>query len=182
MGRSDGLTVGGLLPLLWETLQRLGYTEPPMYYCREYNKEGVLKCEVCLHIPKHPSCPAFQPRYVIVFGRECHDTVKKQHVRLLQNFVKYSKKILSTLQLDSFLCQTRPLPHGVRRFGIWEKLVPRHQSIRMYSTSDTCMHWTLSLKTNRRSYQDGSPEPRRLRMSYTTPPWNYIWQDKKEYD
>jgi len=44
--RSDCLTIGGFPPLLWETLQRMGYTEPPMYYYREYDEEGVLKCEV----------------------------------------------------------------------------------------------------------------------------------------
>ena len=86
MGRSDGLTVGGLLPLLWETLQRLGYTEPPMYYCREYDEEGVLKCEVCLHIPKHPSCPTFQPKYITVYGREYYDTVQKAARQALAEF------------------------------------------------------------------------------------------------
>ena len=71
---SDGLTVGGFPLLLWETLQRMGYTEPPMYYYREYDEEGVLKCEVHLHTPKHPSCPAFENRYIIVYGREYYDT------------------------------------------------------------------------------------------------------------
>ena len=44
--KSDGLEAGGFPPLLWETLQRLGYTEAPMYYGREYIEDGAPKCEI----------------------------------------------------------------------------------------------------------------------------------------
>ena len=67
---SYGRHAEGFPPLLWETPQRLGYTEAPMYYGREYVEDGVPKCEMRLHIPEHPSCPAFLTRYIIVFGRE----------------------------------------------------------------------------------------------------------------
>jgi len=120
------------------------------------------------HVPhSSPSTSQYMAESTMIQSR-------KQHDRHLQSFVRSLRKILSTLQPDSFRYQTRPPPHGVRRFKTWEKSVPKHQSIRRYSMSDTCMHWTLSLKTDRRSYQDGSLEPRRLRMSYATPPWNYI--------
>jgi hypothetical protein len=42
--RSDCVTVEGFPQLFWETLQRLGYTEPPMYYGHEHQKDGMLKC------------------------------------------------------------------------------------------------------------------------------------------
>ena len=83
---SDGLAVGGFHPLLWETLQRLGYIEPPMYYCREYDEEGVLKCKVHLHIPRQPSCPTFQPKYIKVHGRESFDTAQKEARQALEEF------------------------------------------------------------------------------------------------
>ena len=55
----DGLQTEGFPPLLWETLQRLGYTESPMYYGREYIEDGAPKCEIRVQILEHPSCPAF---------------------------------------------------------------------------------------------------------------------------
>jgi len=57
--KSDCLIAEGFPPLLWETLQRLGYIEAPMYYGREYAEDGVPKCEIRVRIPTHPSCPAF---------------------------------------------------------------------------------------------------------------------------
>ena len=83
---SDCLIVEGFPLLLWETLQRLGYTEPPMDYCCEYDEEGVLKCEVHLHIPRHPSCPTFQPKYIKVHGRESFDTAQKEARQALEEF------------------------------------------------------------------------------------------------
>ena len=44
--KMDCLTTEGFPPLLWETLQRLGYTEAPMYYDCEYVEDGVPKCEI----------------------------------------------------------------------------------------------------------------------------------------
>lgn len=72
--RSDCVTVEGFPQLLWETLQRLGYTEPPMYYGREYEEGDMLKCEVHLHVPQHPSGPGIKSRCVTAFGRELSDT------------------------------------------------------------------------------------------------------------
>jgi len=72
--KSDGLQARGFPPLLWETLQRLGYTEAPMYYGREYIEDGAPKCEIRVRIPEHPSCPAFQTRYHTTYGRELQDT------------------------------------------------------------------------------------------------------------
>jgi hypothetical protein len=46
--KSDCLTIEGFPPLLWETLQQLGYTEAPMYYKCEYIEDGVPKCEICV--------------------------------------------------------------------------------------------------------------------------------------
>ena len=84
--RSDYLIVGGFPPLLWETLQRLGYTKPPMYNCSEYDEEGVVKCEVHLHIRKHPSWNAFQTRYITVFAKEYYDTAQKATRQALAEF------------------------------------------------------------------------------------------------
>ena len=75
--KSDCLTTEGFPQLLWETLQRLGYTEAPMYYGREYVEDGVPKCEIHVRIPKHTSCPAFQTRYHTAYGKELQDTCQK---------------------------------------------------------------------------------------------------------
>ena len=72
--RSNCLTVGGFPKLHWETLQRLGYTEPPMYYDHEYHEDGMPKCEVCLHVPEHPLCPGFKTRCILAIGKELYDT------------------------------------------------------------------------------------------------------------
>jgi hypothetical protein len=71
---SDCLTVEGFPLLLWETLQRLGYTEPPMYYYCEYDVEGVLKCEMHLHITKHAISTEFRVRCIPTIRREQSDT------------------------------------------------------------------------------------------------------------
>jgi hypothetical protein len=84
--RSDCLTVGGFPPLLWETLQRLGYTEPPMYYGREEQEDGVPKCEVRLRIPKHPACPNFKARRIAAHGRELYDTCQKAALQALADY------------------------------------------------------------------------------------------------
>jgi hypothetical protein len=70
---SDCLTTEGFPSLLWETLQRVGYTKPLMYYGREYEEDGTPKCEIRVRIPEHPSCPAFKTRDLIVYVRELHD-------------------------------------------------------------------------------------------------------------
>ena len=71
---SDCLTAGGFPPLLLETLQRLGYTKPPMYYYCECDVEGVLKCEVHLHINEHPTNTEFRVKCILAYGRELQDT------------------------------------------------------------------------------------------------------------
>ena len=71
---SDYLTTGGFPPLLWETLQRLGYTEPPTYYYCECDVEGVLKCEMHLHITEHPTNTEFRVRCILAYGRKLEDT------------------------------------------------------------------------------------------------------------
>jgi len=71
---SDYLTIGLFPPLLWETLQCLGYMEPPMYYYCEYDVEGVLKCEMHLHITEHPISTEFRVRCILAIGRELSDT------------------------------------------------------------------------------------------------------------
>ena len=73
----DGLQAEGFPPLLWETPQRLGYTEAPMYYGREYVEDGVPKCEIHVRIPEHPSCPTCQTRYHTAYGKELQDTCQK---------------------------------------------------------------------------------------------------------
>ena len=60
----DCLTARGFPLLLWETLQRLGYTEPPIYYYCKYDVKGVLKCEMHLHITEHPISTEFMVRCV----------------------------------------------------------------------------------------------------------------------
>jgi len=70
----DCLTAGGFLPLLWETLQCLGYTEPPTYYYCEYDVAGVLKCEMHLHITEHPEGTKFKVRCIPAIQREPRDT------------------------------------------------------------------------------------------------------------
>jgi hypothetical protein len=75
--KSDCLTIEGFPPLLWETLQQLGYTEELMYYRREYIEDGVPKCEICVRILEHPSCLAFQTRYHTVYGKELQDPCQK---------------------------------------------------------------------------------------------------------
>jgi hypothetical protein len=72
--RSDCVTVEGFPQLFWETLQRLGYTEPPTYYGREYQEDGMPKCEVHLHVPQHPSCPGIKSRCIPAVGKELEDT------------------------------------------------------------------------------------------------------------
>ena len=61
-------------PLLWETLQRLGYTESPTYYYGECDVEGVLKCEMHLHITEHLENAEFRVRCILAYGRELRDT------------------------------------------------------------------------------------------------------------
>jgi len=73
---SDCLTAGGFPPLLWETLQRLGYTEPPTYYYCECDVEGVLKCEMHLHITEHLENTEFRVRCILAYGRELRDTCR----------------------------------------------------------------------------------------------------------
>ena len=52
----------------------LGYTEPPMYYYCECDVEGVLKCEMHLHIIEHPTNTKFRVRCIPAIGRELSDT------------------------------------------------------------------------------------------------------------
>jgi hypothetical protein len=47
---SNCLTIGGIPQLLWETLQRIGYIEPLVYYTREYFEGNVSVCELRLCI------------------------------------------------------------------------------------------------------------------------------------
>ena len=68
------MTAGGFPPLFWETLQRLGYTKPPTYYYCKCNVEGVLQCEMHLHIIEHPTNTEFRVRCIPAIGRELSDT------------------------------------------------------------------------------------------------------------
>ena len=52
----------------------MGYTKPPMYYYCEYDVEGVLKCEMHLHITEHPISTEFRVRCILAIGRELSDT------------------------------------------------------------------------------------------------------------
>jgi hypothetical protein len=48
-----------------------------LVFRREYVKDGVPKCEICVRIPEHPSCRAFQTRYHTAYGKELQDTCQK---------------------------------------------------------------------------------------------------------
>ena len=71
--KSDCLTIRGFPQLLWETLQCLGCTEPPIYYGLEYQEDGMPKCEVHLHVTEHPLCLGFKTRCIPAYGIELSD-------------------------------------------------------------------------------------------------------------
>ena len=75
--RSDCLSEEGFPYLLWETLQLLGYTEPPVYYICEYDDTGAQRCEVRLHIKGHPHCPEIKAQQYSWIGRRRWDTTQK---------------------------------------------------------------------------------------------------------
>ena len=93
----DCLTARGFPPLLWETLQCLGYTEPPMYCYCECNVEGVLKCKMHLHITEHPINTEFRVRCNLAIGRELSDTCQIAARRALMDICQeYEAKVNNT--------------------------------------------------------------------------------------
>lgn len=80
--RSDCLTIKGFPPLLWETLQHLGVTERPLYYCREYEEDGKPKCEIHLHIVEYPLSDSYRVRCIPAIGTESSDTCQIAAERL----------------------------------------------------------------------------------------------------
>jgi hypothetical protein len=94
---SDCLTIGGFSPLLWEALQHLGVTERPLYYGREYEEDSMSKCEVHLHITKHPLSTGSRVRCIPVIGRELSDTCQIAARRALMDiYQNYEAKINNT--------------------------------------------------------------------------------------
>ena len=64
----------GFPSLLTNALERLGVTERPRYYNREYEHHGTLRCRVILVIAKSDRYPNIQPWRVTATGFRHQDT------------------------------------------------------------------------------------------------------------
>jgi hypothetical protein len=75
----------------------LDYTEPPMYYYCECDVEGVLKCEMHLHIIEHPTNTEFRVRCIPTIGRELSDICQIVARRALMNICQeYEAEVNNT--------------------------------------------------------------------------------------
>jgi hypothetical protein len=70
-----------------------------MYCGREYEEDDMLKCEVHLHVPQHPSCPGIKSRCVPAFGRELSDTCQIAARQALMDYCQiFEEDVEHTLQ------------------------------------------------------------------------------------
>ena len=77
--------------------QRWDYTKPPMYYYFEYDVEGVLKCEMHLHITEHPISTEFRVRCILAIERELSDTCQIAACQALMDICQeYEVKVNNT--------------------------------------------------------------------------------------
>jgi len=68
-----------------------------MYYYCEYDVEGVLKCEMHLHITKHPISTEFRVRCIPAIGTKLSDTCKIAACRALMDICQeYEAKVNNT--------------------------------------------------------------------------------------
>ena len=121
----DDLQAKGFPSLLWETHQRLGYTETPMYYGCEYIEDGAPKCEIRVQILEHPSCPTFQTRYLTVYGRGLHDTCQKGARQALVEYCQIFEEDIESTPARFFPMPNQTTPTWCEKVQALQKIDPK---------------------------------------------------------
>jgi hypothetical protein len=95
-----------------------------MYYGREYEEDGAPKCEIRVRIPEHPSCPAFQTRYLTVYGRELSDTCQKAARQALAEYCQIFEEDIEHTPAKYFLVPNQTTPTWYEKVRAMEKVNP----------------------------------------------------------
>jgi hypothetical protein len=73
---TDGLAREGFPRILWEVLQRAGYTTPPQYVVQLFEKHRVPHCRVRMTLEPHPLQPGWRSLDSESFGYRAKDTIE----------------------------------------------------------------------------------------------------------
>lgn len=103
------------IQLLWKTLQKLGFQNPPEYYWKKEDTYHKQYCTVYVHIPDEDFNPNWRLDEVIEQGFEFNDTVERAAMTALTELCEKHKG-----QVGSTSARFYPIKN---QDGIWRRRI-----------------------------------------------------------
>jgi hypothetical protein len=99
---TDGLAREGFPRILWEVLQRAGYTTPPQYAVQQFEKHRVPCCRVRMTLEPHPLQSGWRSLDSESFGYRAEDTIEAIALHGLTTFCGFHPLELATHPIGLF--------------------------------------------------------------------------------
>jgi uncharacterized coiled-coil protein SlyX len=122
LSHTDGLAREVFPRILWEVLQRAGYTTPPQYVVQQFEKHRVPRCRVRMTLEPHPLQPGWRSLDSESFGYRTEDTIEAIALHGLTTFCGFHPLELSTHPIGLFPAEKEDGP-------IWKDRVEHAKDI-----------------------------------------------------
>ena len=110
LSHTDDLVREGFPLILWEVLQRAGYTTPPQYEVQLFEEHRVPRCRVRMTLEPHPLQPGWRSLDSESFGFRVDDTIESTTMHVLTTFCGFHPLDMSTHPIDLFSAEKEDDP------------------------------------------------------------------------